>query len=301
MAYLKINKRRVKLTSLEKPLWPEDNLTKYDLIHYFTEAAPFLLPHLKNRLLVVQRFPEGISREGFYQKNCPEGAPEWISTFTFAHRENKITSYIIANNIETLIWLGNQSAVELHPWLSSTERLDCPDYAVFDLDPTDVSTFNWVKETAVVVRGVLNEIGLDCYPKTSGATGLQLYVPLEPVYTYREVRNFTEKVCRKVNKVIPHITTIERKVERRQGKVYLDYLQNVQGKTIASVYSPRPLDGAPVSAPVSWEELKKPNLAPSDFKIKNMLSRLKSRGDMFEEVLRKKQKIPSRLMELMVL
>ncbi|HHX87915.1 MAG TPA: DNA polymerase domain-containing protein, partial [Firmicutes bacterium] len=252
---LSVNDRSVNLTNLTKPIWPDQGYTKQDLIRYYIEVSPFLLPHLQGRPLVVQRFPEGIRGEAFYQKNIPEGSPDWIDTCPVTHEEGKITRYIIVGNLETLIWLGNQACLELHPWLSSSRTLEQPDFAVFDLDPMEKSTFEQVCRVALVIRDLLAGLDLRCYPKTSGATGIQLYLPLTPTYSYREVRRFVEAICWQVHELRPDITTMERIVEKRQGKIYLDYLQNVRGKTIVAPYSPRPLHGAPVSMPLSWEEV----------------------------------------------
>lgn len=292
---VKVGERPVKVSNLEKPLWPGAGLKKYDLIYYYISVAPYLLPHLRERFVVLQRFPDGIEQEGFYQKNCPQKAPYWIKTESFRHQDDNATNYIIAGNVETLIWLGNQAAVEIHPWLSGRATPDYPDYAVFDLDPMEKSTFEDVRETALVLHNCLQKLCMRGYPKTSGATGIQVYVPLHPIYTYEEVRRFVMGVCGLVNELLPQKTTMQRKIEKREGKIYLDYLQNVQGKTLVSPYSPRPLPDAPVSMPLSWHEVKKVNFKPRDFNILNAVSRLQERGDLFSSVLTDKQHITSYL------
>lgn len=182
---LDINGREVRLTHLDRVLWPGSGYTKQDLIKYFLAVAPSLLPHLRGRPLVVQRFPSGVDGEAFYQKNVPAGAPDWLRVVPVAHEEEKITRYVVADNLETLIWLGNQSCLELHPWLSSVDSLDYPDFAVFDLDPMEKSTFEQVCRVALTVRDILNVLNLRCYPKTSGATGLQIYLPWFPATPIR--------------------------------------------------------------------------------------------------------------------
>lgn len=293
MPVLEINQRRVRLTNLDRILWPEQSYTKHDLIRYYIEVAPFLLPHLQNRPLVVQRFPGGINGEAFYQKNVPEGAPEWLHTIAIKHRDGKETRYVVAANVETLVWLGNQACLELHPWLSSIGSLEKPDFAVFDLDPMEKTTSGQIREVALTVREVLLHFNLESFPKLSGASGLQIYVPLEPLYAYGQVRRFVEAVCAQVHRLLPAITTLERKVEQRGGKLYLDYLQNGRGKTLAAPYSPRPLPGAPVSMPLSWEEVAAWKIKPGDFSIKNTPALLRERGDLFAAVLDLKQKLPS--------
>ena len=293
MPVLEVNQKKVRLTNLDRVLWPEQGYTKHDLIRYYIEAAPFLLPHLQNRPLVVQRFPGGIDGEAFYQKNAPEGAPDWLQTIAIEHREGKETRYIVAANVETLVWLGNQACLELHPWLSSIGSLEKPDFAVFDLDPMEKTTSDQVREVALTVREVLLHLNLESFPKLSGATGLQIYVPLKPLYAYRQVRTFVETVCAQVHQLLPAITSLERKVEQRGGKLYLDYLQNGRGKTLAAPYSPRPLPGAPVSMPLSWDEVTAWKIKPADFTIKNAPALLQERGDLFAAVLSLKQKLPS--------
>ncbi|MEW5784438.1 MAG: non-homologous end-joining DNA ligase [Bacillota bacterium] len=292
MPVLQVNDQEVRLTNLDRVLWPDAGFTKQDLIRYFIEAAPCLLPHLINRPLVVQRFPGGIEGEAFYQKNIPEGAPEWLQSHTVEHQEGKLTRYIVAANVETLVWLGNQACLELHPWLSSVGTLDQPDFAVFDLDPMEKSTFDQVRLTALTVREALNRRKMACFPKLSGATGLQIYVPLKPIYPYRRVRDFVEAVCVQVNRALPEFTSLERKVDQREGKIYLDYLQNVRGKTLAAPYSPRPLPGAPVSIPVDWDEIAAGTISPGDYTIKSAVRRIQARGDLFAAVLTQKQELP---------
>ena len=292
MPVLDVNQRSVRLTSLDRVLWPDRGFTKHDLIRYYIEAAPFLLPHLANRPLVVQRFPGGITKEAFYQKNVPEGAPQWLRTLPVEHEAGKETRYIIADNVETLVWLGNQACVELHPWLSSAGSLEKADFAVFDLDPMEKTTAAHLRLVALTVREMLNRLGMESYPKLSGATGLQIYVPLKPVYSYRQVRDFVETVCLQVNHVLPEITTLERKVNQRRGKLYLDYLQNVRGKTLAAPYSPRPLPGAPVSLPIGWDEVSSARIHSSDYNIKTVIPFLHKRGDLFAPVLTVRQELP---------
>lgn len=291
---LTVNNRAVNLTNLDRVLWPEDGFTKQDLIRYYIEVAPILLPHLRGRPLVVQRFPGGIGEEGFYQKNIPAGAPDWLRTCPVVHGAGKKTLYLVPEAVEDLVWLGNQACIELHPWLSSVQTLENPDFAVFDLDPMEHSTFDQVRQVALAIRDLLARLGLRCYPKLSGATGLQLYLPLKPIYSYRQARGFVEQVCRQIQRELPEITTMERKIEQRRGKIYLDYLQNVRGKTLAAPYSPRPLPGAPVSVPLNWAEVSSGTILPADYNLASAPVRLKKAGDLFARVLTDKQELPFR-------
>jgi bifunctional non-homologous end joining protein LigD len=280
-------------THLDKVLWPREGYTKYDLIHYYLEVAPYLLPHLRHRPLVVTRYPQGIAGAGFYQKNLPPGAPSWLRRIEIQHEGAKKTCYLVPQKPDDLAWLGNQACLELHPWLSSIASLDYPDFLVFDLDPMERSSFEQVKKVALVIRETLGELGFKCWPKTSGATGIQVYLPLAPYSTYQEARAFAYRVSLLVHKRLPQLTTLERKIKDREGKIYLDYLQNVRGKTLVSPYSPRPLPGATVSAPLTWEELEDRSFTPASFHIKNMPQRLREKGDFFAPVLTVKQRLPT--------
>ncbi len=300
--FLQVNGKEIRLTNIDRVLWPREGYTKYHLIKYYLDIVPFLLKYLKNRPVVFQRFPEGVDRPGFYQKNCPSDAPSWIKTFPVPSRkQEKITKYILVDNAETLVWLGNQACVEIHPWFSSLDSLEFPDFAVFDLDPMENSTFSQVMEVSLSIKTLLEKEGIKCYAKASGATGLQIYAPLEPKYTYEEVRDFVEYYCRRVHQLHPQITTLERKVDKREGKIYLDYLQNVWGKTINAPYSVRPLKGAPVSTPLLWSEIQEKKIkSSSDFNITNVKDRLEKTGDIFEQVVTEKQNIDRVLDKVLV-
>lgn len=289
---VKINNHDVKLTNLDKILWPEEGFTKADLIKYYLGISPYLLPHLAGRPFVMSRYPNGITAEYFYQKDCPDYAPEWLETYPiYNESKDKNIYYVICHNLETLAWLANQACIEMHPWLAKTNNLQNPDLAVFDLDPMPPLGFQDALEIAPLVKEALHEFGLQGYPKTSGATGMHIFVPLEPVYAYREVRDFVHYICRLINKVYPQKTTLERLIENRTGKVYLDYLQNSSGKTMACQYSLRPQPGAPVSTPLTWEEVKDKSWQPADFNIKTILERVKNYGDLYSELLSNRQSL----------
>lgn len=285
-----MEKRKLKLTNLSKVLWPDDGITKADFINYLAQVSPYILPHLKDRPMVFTRYPDGIYGKAFYQKNIPEYAPEWLETFETISDEDKIIRYAVINDKESLLWAANQASIELHPWLSRKGAPDCPDFAVFDFDPMENTDFEDARELALALKKLLDLQGLKGFAKTSGATGLQVYIPLEPVYTYEDVRIFTGFFCRVLEKTFPEKATTVRSVDKREGKVYLDYLQNIKGKTIIAPYSPRPRKGAPVSCPVTWEELEE-GVTPDMFHIKNMSERLRQKGDLFSGVLTQRQRI----------
>lgn len=277
-----IGGQRVTLTNLQKPLWPDAGLTKGDYIHYLLQVAPVLLPHLRGRPLVLTRYPNGTEGKWFYQKNTPATAPEWLQTWTDTHGERPIR-YVICNDLQTLAWLGNQAAIELHPWYSLAAAPQRPTVAVIDLDPSEGTDFDDARELAFIVRRFLQELGLNAYPKTSGATGLHLYIPIAPVHTYDEVVAFTRRLSELVEKTVPNRATTERTVKDRTGRVYLDFLQNGRGKTLASAYAPRPRAGAPVSAPLTWSELE--TAYPGDFTLRTVPERVQAVGDVFAPVL----------------
>jgi bifunctional non-homologous end joining protein LigD len=285
-----VEKRKLRLTNLSKVLWPDDGITKADFINYLAQVSPYILPHLKDRPMVFTRYPDGIYGKAFYQKNIPEYAPEWLETFETISDEDKIIRYAVINDKESLLWAANQASIELHPWLSRKGAPDCPDFAVFDFDPMENTDFEDARELALALKKLLDLQGLKGFAKTSGATGLQVYIPLEPVYTYEDVRIFTGFFCRVLEKTFPEKATTVRSVDKREGKVYLDYLQNIKGKTIIAPYSPRPRKGAPVSCPVTWEELEE-GVTPDMFHIKNMSERLRQKGDLFSGVLTQRQRI----------
>lgn len=279
------------LTNLEKVLWPEDGLTKAHLIEYYKKVSPYLLPHLSERPFVMSRYPDGIEGEHFYQKNSPDYTPEWVDIFPVrSSSSGRAINYIVCNNLATLLWLANQVCVEMHPWMSKTKSPDFPDIAVFDIDPMPPLGFREAAELSLLVRDALAGFDIIGYPKTSGATGMHVFVPLEPRYDYKQVRDFVRFIFDIVHKAAPGGTTFERSVENRGPRVYLDYLQNSRGKTMAWQYSLRPIEGAPASAPLTWEEVEKiPD--PRSYNIHSLPARLEEKGDLMSGILVKKQTI----------
>lgn len=281
--------RTIDVTNLEKMIWPKEQVTKADLIHYIFMVSHLMLEHLRNRPLTVTRYPDGVEQEGFYQKDCPDYAPEWISTYPVLSPEGeKVTRYILANDTPTLIWLANQAAIEFHPWMSQTDSPQFPDYVVIDLDPNDGVTFDEVRHVATLVHAALEELGLQSFPKLSGATGIHIYVPVEPRYTYKETSGFAGFIGELAAKALPHTATNERLVRNRGRRVYVDHLQNLPGKTIVSAYSPRPRAGAQVSVPFEWNELD--SIDPRAFSIKSLDSVL-ARPQTFQRMYSVRQSL----------
>ncbi len=287
-----IEGKKLHLTNLDKLMWPEDGINKSRLITYYADMSDVLLPYLQDRLFVMSRYPNGIDGEMFYQKNCPDYGPEWLNLFPVTSADNgKTVNYIVCNDMPTLLWLANQACIELHVWLAQKPLINNPDIAVFDLDPFPPAGFEDALEVALMIKEALELFKLKGYPKTSGATGLHIFVPIEPEYTYQEVRTAVEFICRQIHAIIPDKTTLERLVKDREGKIYLDYLQNTRGKTMTFQYSLRPLPGAPVSVPLTWEEVENKSVKPGDFHIGNIRERLADVGDLYKDFLKPKQSL----------
>ena len=282
----KIDGKKLKLTNLKKVYFPDEGYTKGEVIEYYRSVAKYILPYLKGRPESLNRHPNGIDGESFYQKDIKDLPPDWVKTeMIYSEHNEKEINYLVCNDEATLIYLANLGCIEINPWFSRVENLDNPDYLVIDLDPEDIS-FDKVVESALAVKEILDVAGAKSYCKTSGATGLHIYVPLNAQYDYEVARNFAYIIAQFAYKKVPGFTSLKRSPSKRQKKVYLDYLQNRPGQTLAAPYSIRPRPGAPVATPLKWEEVKI-GLDPNRFTIKNTLERLKENGDIFKNVLGK--------------
>jgi bifunctional non-homologous end joining protein LigD len=283
-----VNGHTVTLSNQDKLYWPDDGITKGDLISYYNSISRYILPYLKDRPQSLRRNPNGIKDAGFFHKDAGHDTPAWVDTVSLpAESAKKNIEYILCNNKPTLLFLNNMGCIELNPWNSKIATLDYPDYMVMDLDPSDNNSFEQIIDTAQVVKEILDKAGAPAYCKTSGATGLHIYVPLKARYSYEEIRDFAEIIARLTQEQLPKTTTTERALNKRNGRIYLDYLQNKKGQTLASVYSARPKPGATVSTPLLWKEVKY-GLHPSQFNILNIGKRLDKSGDLFSGVLREK-------------
>ncbi|HOP73553.1 MAG TPA: non-homologous end-joining DNA ligase [Bacillota bacterium] len=285
---LTINSHHVPVKNLDKVFWPEDGFTKGDIMRYYADIWPVLAPHLTNRPVSLVRYPEGITGNFFYQKDVPK-PPKWLTTCPIPS-DDRIIRYAVLNNLESLIWSINLGCIEVHPWLSRLENLTCPTYIIIDLDPMEPAVFSDAATIALRFRLLLKELRLQSFPKTSGATGIHIYIPIAPRYTFRQTSTFVKKLGDIIIQNDPKLATNERKITDRGGKVYIDHLQNLEGKTIASVYSIRPFPKAPVSMPVSWEEL--PDCHPSMFTIVTAPERIRRTGDLFKPLLTLEQTLP---------
>lgn len=282
----KINRHELKFTNLDKVFWPKEGITKRDLINYYYQAAPFILPYLKDRPQSMNRFPNGIEGEGFYFKNVTDTAPDWASTYLYhSDADNKDRHYLVGKDEATLLYMANLGCIEMNPWSSTIKKPDYPTFCIIDLDP-DKNTFDQVIEAAQVTKNILDDMGVPCYCKTSGSTGLHIYIPLANKYTYEQSKEFARVIVTLVHNELPKYTSIERTIKDRKGKMYLDFLQNRPHATIAAAYSVRPKPGATVSMPLHWDEVKA-GLKISDFHILNAMERMNSEGDIFKPVLGK--------------
>jgi bifunctional non-homologous end joining protein LigD len=281
-------KIKVKISNRDKIFWPIEGITKGDVIDYYISIADYILPYLKGRPESLKRNPDGILKTGFFHKDAGGEAPDWVDRKKiFSESVNKDIDYIICNNTPTLVYLANLGCIELNPWHSTIKNLDKPDYMIIDIDPSDKNTFDEVIETALVFKKLFDKAGTESYCKTSGATGIHVYVPMGKKYSYEQVKDFAHLVCMLAQTQLPSFTSLERSLAKRNEKhIYLDYLQNRRGQTIAAPYCLRPKAGASVSMPLKWSEVKK-GLLPLDYTIHNALKHLKKTGDVFSGVLGK--------------
>ncbi|MFN3651450.1 MAG: non-homologous end-joining DNA ligase [Armatimonadota bacterium] len=288
---LELESGRVRLTSLDRPYWPELGLTKGDLLRYYLRAAPYLVPLLRDRPAILRRFPEGPGGAAFYQHDLTS-APEGVRVVQLPREGGRPASYAVYDSPLALLYLTNIGCIEHHPWHSRVPHPDRPDYFALDLDPFEAG-WESVVRVAFAVRNALRIFGLEAYVKTSGSRGLHLYVPVEPVYTYRQVHDLAEAVGRFVAEQHPEIATGERRIQaRRPGQVYVDWEQNAYGKSLASAYSVRAVPRATVSCPLAWEELEA-GARLEDFTVPRVLERLEAGNEPWAGTLERRQRLPS--------
>ena len=273
-------------TNLSKVFWPKEKLTKRDMINYYYQVVPYMLPYMKDRPQTLNRHPHGITGQSFYQKNVKGKAPEWIKTFPYySSTDAEEKEFLVGTDEASLLYIASLGCIEMNPWSSRMQSPDNPDWCIIDLDP-DKNTFDQVIKAAQVTNQILDAIGVPGYCKTSGSTGLHIYIPLGAKYSYEDSREFGRSIVKLVHNEIPSFTSIERKTADREGKMYLDFLQNRSQATVAAPYSLRPKPFAPVSMPLHWEEVKK-GLQIKNHNLLNAIPRLKETGDLFKGVLGK--------------
>ncbi len=279
-----INGHDLKFSHLSKIYWPKEKLTKRDMINYYYQIAPYILPYLKNRPQSLNRHPDGITGESFYQKDVKGKAPEWTEKFAYrSEGDDRDKEFLVCSDESSLLYMASQGCIEMNPWSSTVDDPDYPDWCIIDFDP-DKNPFGEVIEAARTTHQILETAGIDSYCKTSGSTGIHIYIPMGANYTYEESKEFARFIVTRVHQEIPAFTSIERPIAKRKGKIYLDFLQNRPQATLAAPYSLRPKPGATVSMPLRWGELSN-GLRMEDFTIYNSLERVIKEGDLFKPVL----------------
>jgi len=276
--------QRVKLTNLGKPFWPKLGLTKRDLLRYYAEIAPVLLPHVHGRAMVMKRYPNGADGDFFFMKRTPSPKPDWLRTCSIEHASGSVIAFPIVDDLASLLWVVNLGCIDLNPWYARCDDVDRPDYLHFDLDPVPGAAFEQVLETACLVRDALRASAMPSYPKTTGSRGIHVYVPIRRGPTQKEVWTFAKEFARQMEARHPkHVTAEYRKAKRPRGHVLVDYNQNAWGRTLASVYSVRPTPEASVSMPLTWDEVER-GVRTEDYRIDNAPALVKTRGDLWKPV-----------------
>ena len=293
-AEILIGKKTVRLTNLQKPFWPALGVTKGDLLRYYAAIAPALLPHLKARAMVMKRYPNGAGGPFFFMKRTPSPRPDWLQTCSITHASASVIDFPMIQDLAALLWVVNLGCIDLNPWYSRCDEVDRPDYFHFDLDPGPGAPFSRVLEAALLVREALEALDLPVYAKTSGASGVHVYVPLKRGPLQKEVWTFTKALAISLAETHPKILTAQYRIAKRpKGRVLVDYNQNAWGRTLASVYSVRPTKAASVSTPVTWDEIER-GFRPEAFTMESVVQRVKTDGDLFAPVLGGKIRLPRR-------
>lgn len=295
--YWPIFGRELEVTNLERVLFPprtgEKPVTKRELLRYTAQIAPVALPYLTGRALNMHRYPNGAETKGFWHKELPGHAPEWLPRWDNPDADpGETRTYLVVDEPATLLWAANFGALEWHAWTSKTDQPHLPTYALIDLDPGPSTSWDDLVTLARLHRKALEHLHVRAQPKLTGRRGIQIWIPIAPGPGFDETRKWTEKVSRAVGATVPDLVSWKWNVRDRSGLARLDYTQNAINKTLVAPYSPRPAPGAPVSAPIEWDELDEPDLRPDNFTVRNVLSRLAERGDLFRPVLRQEQKLP---------
>ena len=286
---LKVGREEVSVTSLDRIYWPDEKLTKFDLLSYYLKVADYIMPYLVDRPAILQRYPRGIKAPMFFQQDL-DSAPEFIKTARLTNQEGRQLDYGVYSTVGSLLHFVNLGTIEQHPWHSTVKRLDKPDYIAIDLDPKRAPWEN-VLQVALVVKEVADEIGLQAFPKTSGSSGIHIYVPLKPTNEYDKVAEFARLFASEVAQRAPKIATVERTIAKRKStQVYVDWMQNARGKSLAAVFTARAKPKAPVSMPLTWNQIEK-GVKIQDFTIVNVPELLKKKGDAWAEFFKSRQSL----------
>lgn len=285
---VRIGKQSVKLTNLDKLFWPKLGITKRDLIQYYLDVAPALLPHLEDRAMVMKRYPHGAGTEFFFMKRAPSPRPDWIEICNIEHESGNIINFPMIQDVAALMWVINLGCIDLNQWYARCDDVDRPDYLHFDLDPVPNASFEKVCEAALYIKTGLDSLKIPSYAKTTGSKGIHIYVPIRRGPTQKQVWTFAKEFAYAVASQAPKLLTAIYQVARRpKGRVLVDYNQNAWGRTLASIYSVRPTPLATVSTPVTWKELER-GIAMEDFRIDNVPARVRKLGDLWKPLYQSK-------------
>lgn len=287
---LDIDGKQVRLTNLNKLFWRNLGLTKRDLLQYYADISPWLLPHVHDRAMVMKRYPNGIDGEFFFMKRAPTPRPEWIEICSIAHGSGNIIGFPVIQDLAALMWVVNLGCIDLNPWYARCDDVDRPDYLHFDLDPFKGAKFEQALETALLVRDGLTDLGIPCYAKTTGSRGIHVYVPIVRGPIQKQVWTFAKQFAKDLATRHPKLMTTEYRIEKRPARrIVVDYNQNAWGRTLASIYSVRPHPKATVSTPVTWREIEK-GIRIEDFRVDNVVERTRKLGDLWEPLLFEKER-----------
>jgi bifunctional non-homologous end joining protein LigD len=280
--------RKVRLTNLGKPFWPAEGITKRGLLQYYADVSPWLLPHLRGRAMVMKRYPNGAGGKCFFMKRVPDPHPDWLETCAIEHTSGSVIDFPVVNDLASLLWVVNLGCIDLNQWYARCDDVDRPDYLHFDLDPVPNATFDKVLDAALVVRDALEALGMSPLVKTTGSSGVHLYVPIVRGPTQKQVWSFAKAFANAIAPKHPKLlTAVYRIADRPKGRVLVDYNQNAWGRTLASIYSPRPKPRATVSTPLTWKEVER-GVAMTDFRLDNVPARLRKLGDLWKPLLAKR-------------
>ena len=290
-AEVKVGGHTVKLTNLGKPFWPELGIIKGDLLRYYAEVAPVLLPHLTDRAMAMKRYPNGAHGEFFFQKRAPVPRPDWIEICSIEHASESVIDFPIVRDLAALLWIVNLGCIDLNQWYARCDDVDRPDYLHFDLDPVEGANFAKVRETALLVHEALDALEIPNVAKTTGSRGIHIYAPIVRGPTQKQVWTFAKEFAQSIARLHPKLITAEYRIAKRpKGHVLVDYNQNAWGRTLASVYSVRPKPHAPVSTPVTWKEIER-GIEIEDFRLDNVPVRVRKIGDLWKPLLQHKGRL----------
>jgi len=284
-ALLRVGGHEVQLTNLGKVFWPELGYTKRDLLQYYADVSSALLPHLKDRAMVMKRFPNGIHGKWFFMKRTPSPRPEWLQTCEIMHKSGNLIAFPMVQDLASLLWVVNLGCIDLNQWYARCDDIDRPDYVHFDLDPVEGAGFDGVRKTALIVRDALRSLGMNPLVKTSGSRGMHVYIPIVRGPVQKDVWHFAKALAKQVEQMHPSLITAEYRIANRpRGRVLVDYNQNAWGRTLASVYSVRPTVRATVSTPVTWDEVES-GFEIDEFRMDNVSERVRKLGDLWKALL----------------